>query len=110
MSRTSAGGAIADPRPARPTAPGTQAIRSVLAAVASEFDRIYAELDPIGKRFAGLLDASGGRITREELASLRPAVFAVLAKHRDLVAGTGVFTVPGLLADAECWLEWWWTR
>jgi hypothetical protein len=96
-------------RPARSDGSDTRATRSVLASVASEFDRIYAELDPIGKRFAALLD-TGARITREELASLRPAVFAVLAKHRELVAGAGVFTVPGLLADAEYWLEWWWTR
>jgi hypothetical protein len=95
--------------PDRPDGPDARASRSVLASVASEFERIYAELEPIGKRFAGLLD-TGDRITREELASLRPAVFAVLAKHRELVAGAGVFTVPGLLADAEYWLEWWWTR
>ena len=89
--------------------PSAREIRSVLATVAEEFDRIYAELVPIGARFATLTDRYD-RITREQLATLRPMLFAMLATHRELVAGTGVFTVPGLLADADHWLEWWWTR
>jgi hypothetical protein len=47
-------------------------------------------------------------LRRGDLASLRPFIFEVLAAHRGLVAGAGVITAPGLLADAPRWLEWWW--
>jgi hypothetical protein len=86
-----------------------RAARDVLTTVAEEFDRIYAALDPLAAEFAGLIGAIAPA-TRETMASLRPTIFGVLARHRDLIAGAGVFTVPDLLADARHWLEWWWTR
>ena len=46
---------------------------------------------------------------RDDLDALRPAIFAILADHRDLAAGAGVITAPDMLADAPLWLEWWWT-
>jgi hypothetical protein len=47
------------------------------------------------------------RLRRGELAEMRPLLHAHLARHASLIAGTGVICAPGLLADAERWLEWW---
>jgi hypothetical protein len=53
--------------------------------------------------------AAGEPPGRDDLASLRPRIFELLATHRGLVAGAGVITTPDLLRDAPRWLEWWWT-
>jgi hypothetical protein len=91
------------------TSVSSRAAAEVLASLGEEIDRIYLTLDPIATRFAALIEAKD-RATREDLASLRTTIFTVLAGHPDLIAGAGAFTVPGLLADAQYCLEWWWTR
>ncbi|HEX3782245.1 MAG TPA: cache domain-containing protein [Pseudonocardiaceae bacterium] len=83
--------------------------RDLLGAVAAEFERIFAALRPIADGFASAATATE-EPAREHLAALREPIFQLLAGHRDLVAGAGVITAPGLLVDADYWLEWWWTR
>ena len=80
----------------------------VLADVMDELQQVFAALDALGRRFA---DVVGGTLqpSREHVASLRPAIFDLLAAHGELVTGAGIVTAPGLLADAPRWLEWWWT-
>ncbi len=57
-----------------------------------------------------MVTGAPGRASTTDLATLRGTIFAVLAEHHGLVAGAGVITAPALLADADYWLEWWWTR
>ncbi|HJP78823.1 MAG TPA: GntR family transcriptional regulator [Pseudonocardiaceae bacterium] len=79
--------------------------REVLATVSAEFERIIAALRPLADRFAAIEAPN-----RERLAALREPIFHILAENRDLVAGAGAIVAPGLLTDADHWLEWWWTR
>ena len=86
-----------------------RAARGLLGKVAAEYERIFAALQPVAAGF-GRAVAAVATPTRDDLAPLRQAVADVLADHRGLVAGAGVITAPGLLADAHYWLAWWWTR
>jgi hypothetical protein len=79
--------------------------RELLGTVVAEFDRIFAALRPLAAEFAAIDEPS-----RERLAELRAPIFHILAENRDLVAGAGAIVAPGLLVDADYWLEWWWTR
>jgi hypothetical protein len=85
-----------------------EAGRAVLAHVAREFGEVFDSLEAIRTHFAAL---AGGPepVVREGLAVLRPEIFDLLNRHRRLVVGAGVVTAAGLLADAEHWLEWWWS-
>ncbi|HKE78300.1 MAG TPA: cache domain-containing protein [Solirubrobacteraceae bacterium] len=80
----------------------------VLGDVMGELEQVFAALAALGARFADLVEQTG-QPSREHVASLRPAIFDLLAAHRELVTGAGIVTAPGLLADAPRWLEWWWT-
>src|SRR6185295_1720745 len=77
----------------------------VLGDVADELDRVFAGLADLGRAFGAL---EGDPLSRTDVETLRPDIFALLAAHEDLLNGAGVVTAPGLLADAPRWLEWWW--
>ncbi len=79
----------------------------VLAAVVEDLDQIFTELHALAAEFVGLLEGAPAGIAVEDLAALRPSVFSILERRGDLVSGAGVVVAPGLLADAERWLEWW---
>ncbi|HEX4225644.1 MAG TPA: cache domain-containing protein [Pseudonocardiaceae bacterium] len=79
--------------------------RDLLGTVAAEFEHIFTALRPLADAFAAIEQPN-----RERLAVLRDPIFGLLAEHRDLVAGAGAIVAPGLLPDADYWLEWWWTR
>jgi hypothetical protein len=87
------------------TAWSARAGRDLLGTVAAEFEQIFAALRPLADGFAAINEPS-----RDRLAALREPIFRLLAEHRDLVAGAGAIPAPGLLVDADYWLEWWWTR
>jgi hypothetical protein len=76
-----------------------------LGDVIGELDRVFEALAELGAAFGAL---AGDPLRRSDVETLRPAIFALLGDHADLVNGAGVVTAPGLLADAERWLEWWW--
>ncbi|HET8756412.1 MAG TPA: cache domain-containing protein [Solirubrobacteraceae bacterium] len=77
----------------------------LLGDVIAELDRVFGALAELGAAFGAL---AGEPLRRSDVETLRPAIFALLADHADLVTGAGVVTAPGLLADAARWLEWWW--
>jgi methyl-accepting chemotaxis protein-like sensor len=79
-----------------------------LADVVAELEGVFGALELLARE---LLELAAGAepLGRDDLASLRPAIFELLATHRGLVAGAGVITAPDLLRDAPRWLEWWWT-
>lgn len=80
-----------------------------LGEVAESLERLFGLLENLSRDLADLAAAASGSLQRDDLANLRPAIFDLLAGHRDLAAGAGVITAPDVLADAPLWLEWWWT-
>jgi DNA-binding FadR family transcriptional regulator len=80
---------------------------AVLAEVIEDLGTIFGELEGLGREFAGLVDGRPEALGVEDLGALRDAIFAILAASGDLVSGAGVVVRPGLLGDAERWLEWW---
>ncbi|MGH3273334.1 MAG: GntR family transcriptional regulator [Streptosporangiaceae bacterium] len=101
---------VAPHSPARTLGPpDSRELSDVLAKVTEEFESIYVALAPLSAEFATLIEGTG-HATREDLASLRTVIFQVLNEQRELIAGAGVFAVPGLLADARYGYKWWWTR
>ncbi len=79
----------------------------VLGPVIADLERVLDSLSDLAARVADATPAGPAR--RADLVALRPVIFGLLAAHRGLVAGAGVITAPGLLADAARCLEWWWT-
>jgi DNA-binding FadR family transcriptional regulator len=79
----------------------------VLARVVSDLDHLFTDLDRLAREFADLSRAPLGDLAVEDLAALRPSIFAILADRVGLVSGAGVVVDPGLLGDADRWLEWW---
>jgi DNA-binding FadR family transcriptional regulator len=101
--------AVADP-------PARQAVgQHGLGEIGESLERMFGVLENLGRKLADLAAASApgsaasGSLQRDDLATLRPAIFDLLASHRDLAAGAGVIIAPDVLADAPLWLEWWWT-
>jgi hypothetical protein len=77
--------------------------------VAEALNQLFGVLQRLAAELTRVAAAHGGTPRRDDLATLRPAIFEALAAHRDLAAGAGVITAPGVLADAPLSLEWWWT-
>jgi len=103
--------APAEAGPAGRQAPGLAA-RPVagdlgLHELGESLEQLSGALEGLGSKLADLVAASVS-LQRDDLGKLRPAIFDLLAGHRDLASGAGVITASGLLADAPLWLEWWW--
>jgi hypothetical protein len=81
---------------------------AILGDVMDELAAVFDALDSLGVAFARLA-ATTAPLARDDVATLRPAILALLAAHPGLVTGAGIVTAPGLLVDAPHWLEWWWT-
>jgi hypothetical protein len=71
---------------------------------------VFDDLDVLHDQVAELCErarAERRRPSSGDLAEIRPAVFAHLAKSGGRLNGTGVIAAPGMLADQPRWLEWW---
>src|SRR5206468_12329686 len=85
--------------------------RQALASIVAPLDAVYASLE---KTRLAVLDqhtlvrASGRRLRRSDLGSLRPLLLEHLATHDPLMAGTGVIFALEVLEDTPRWLEWHW--
>ena len=75
-----------------PQPAGDGAARALLADVAATFDRIFTALEPLATEYCGLVEARGAALVRDDLAALRPHIFALLADQGALVAGAGLIT------------------
>lgn len=84
--------------------------RELLHAVDATFEEIFAALQPLADGYREIVADRGSAVVRDDLAALRPRIFALLDRHHALTAGAGIITAPGTLADSRYWLEWWWTR
>jgi hypothetical protein len=80
-----------------------------LAAVTGQIVSVLGSVTELGAAMTALSAAAGATpLRRADLAELRPLVAEVLRRHDGLIAGTGVVLAPGVLADADRWIEWWW--
>lgn len=79
--------------------------RDALAGVTAELDSLFAMLGPVATGFARIAGLNAP--ASEDLIDLRGAISDVI-QTPGLVGGAGVIVAPGLLANAEYWMEWWW--
>ena len=92
-------------------AAGTAAVAArehrLLVGVTREIEAVLASIWRL--RDAALPLLEGRRPPRRgDLLALRPSAIEVLRRHEGLAAGAGVVLAPGVLADAERSIEWWW--
>jgi hypothetical protein len=102
----------APPEAAPPEAVSSEAVSSEAAAAAGVRDALECVFDAVAEtrtdveRLLAGIDGQGGRPATDDLADLRPGLRERLARL-GLMSGAGFVAAPGLLADAEAWLEWW---
>lgn len=80
----------------------------VAAELAAAVERVFAELDPVASMFARIVAgarAAGRLPVVGDLEPVRAVADAVLDGDA-LLVGAGVVLEPGLLADADRYLEW----
>src|SRR4051794_19163430 len=83
-----------------------RALREVGEALAAVFD---VPREHAGRLLALVEDrrAVAGAVRVEDLAALDAVMIGNLRRLRREVCGATVTVVPGLLADAELWMQWW---
>lgn len=83
--------------------------RDPLAGVGAEIEGVLASIGALRDAALEVVDQAGGRdLCRADLAALRAPIEALLRRHEGFAAGAGIVAAPGVLADAERWIEWWW--
>ena len=83
----------------------------LLAGITAAIERVLRSVTEVGEAMTALTAAARAArrpLRRADLATLRPLVAQVLARHRGLAAGAGVVLAPDALADAPRWIDWWW--
>jgi hypothetical protein len=83
----------------------------LLAGITTAIERVLGSVTEVGEEMTALTAAARAArrsLRRADLATLRPLVAQVLARHRGLAAGAGVVLAPDALADAPRWIDWWW--
>jgi len=78
----------------------------ILEDIVHELEAIFREVGALAEQ-VGEMAGNAGRLETSDLTAVRPTIFSILESHQDLVRGSGIVPRPGLLADAEYWLEWW---
>ncbi len=93
-------------RPAKTKEQLRAAVVVINAAFAPVLNHLEQIRDVVLKAHAAA-QATGEPFGLESLAEVRPLIGRILAAETDMVAGAGVVSAPGALADAPRWLEWW---
>jgi len=99
--------------PVTPPAGGPAATggEHLLAGITALIGRVLASVTEVAEAMTAVAAAArAGRrpLRRADLATLRPLVGQVLARHRGFAAGAGVVLAPDALADAPRCIDWWW--
>lgn len=76
-----------------------------LARISSDLEQLFDLLEPIATGFARI--AGLEQPVLEDLIDCRGAISDVISTP-GLIGGAGVIVAPGLLTNAEYWMEWWW--
>ena len=79
----------------------------LLTGVAREVEAVLGSVWILCDAALPLLERPGP-LLRSDLLALRPRAVEVLRRHEGLAAGAGVVLAPGVLADADRAIEWWW--
>lgn len=90
---------------------GKTAEEAAARGVRDALECVFAAVTETRTDTAALLAAAaaeGRKPTTADLVGLRPGLHARLGRL-DLMSGAGFVAAPGLLDDAEAWLEWWQT-
>lgn len=90
------------------TEPLIEAAKEAADVVAQILDGVFESLHILREAAEPLL--SSAKVDSTELMLLEPAVRALVDRHGGLVDGAGVAVAPGLLADAETWMQSWHTH
>ncbi len=85
------------------------AVESTARILGEHIDRVFDSLAALRPLVLDLTGAAGP-VYRKTLKALREPVGELVHTHAGLVDGAGVAVAPGLLADADLWLEWWRVR
>src|SRR5205823_1530077 len=83
----------------------------LLADITALIERVLASVTEVAEAMTAVAAAARAArrpLRRADLATLRPLVAQVLARHRGFAAGAGVVLAPDTLADAPRCLDWWW--
>jgi len=98
-------------QPPTANAPAATGGEHLLADITALIERVLASVTEVAEEMTALAaGARAGRrpLRRADLATLRPLVAQVLARHRGFAAGAGVVLAPDALADAPRCIDWWW--
>ena len=85
--------------------------QDLLADITALIERVLASVTEVAEAMTAVAAAArAGRrsLRRADLATLRPLVAQVLARHRGFAAGAGVVLAPDALTDAPRCIDWWW--
>src|SRR5690349_20155927 len=82
----------------------------LLADITPLIERVLASVTEVAEAMTAVAAAARAArrpLRRADLATLRPLVAQVLARHRGFAAGAGVVLAPDALADAPRCIDWW---
>lgn len=88
--------------------PLEEAVTEAAHVVAESLDGVFESLSILREAAEPLLNSAV--VTSSELMLLEPIVRTLIDRHRGLVDGAGVAVAPGLLSDAETWMQSWHTH
>lgn len=90
------------------TEPIATALQRTARVVGHRLDAVMAGLEGIARQSQSLLACPPGeRPDRAKLQALRDPVEKLIAESQQLVDGAGLAVGPGILSDADSWLQWW---
>lgn len=78
---------------------------AALNQITAELDDLFEMLGPVASGFARV--AGLEQPIHEDLIDFRGAISDVISTA-GLIGGAGVIVAPGVLQDAQYWMEWWW--
>lgn len=88
--------------------PLNQAAREAADVLAQSLDAVFESLQALREAAEPLLNSPN--VTSSDLMLLEPTVRALIDRHQGMVDGAGVAVAPGLLGDAETWMQSWHTH
>ena len=85
-----------------------EAAKEAADVVSQSLDAVFESLQVLRDAAEPLLNSPV--VNSSELMLLEPIVRALIDRHAGLVDGAGVAVAPGLLSDAETWMQSWHTH
>ncbi|HKU35585.1 MAG TPA: cache domain-containing protein [Paenarthrobacter sp.] len=88
--------------------PLNEAAQEAADVLARSLDAVFESLQVLREAAGPLLNSP--KVTSLDLMLLEPTVRELIDRHRGLVDGAGLAVAPGLLGDAETWMQSWHTH